>query len=553
MNRTERILAVVSVLGLAFLFVLTLITSSRFQVDQSYYQQAEHSRLILVTVQDLNRGLLNAESAQRGFLLTSRSLYLGSYAKGVNTAQSALNELDQELVNEPAQRRNVAELRSLVQAKLTELNRTVEMEKAHRHAEALAIVQSDSGKDLMDQIQQIYGSLLRNERGRLQQRSLAIQTARLMTTHLFRAGLVAMALLFFTTAFFIRRSLTVQRSAIEALQLSELRLAEKEHMLRTITDNLPALISYTDAQQVIRFSNQTYGKWLNLDPARTLGRRLNEVLSEDMYRHREPSIRSALAGNATEFQAILDLPDGQRHHQVSYIPDIRPDGQVVGFFALTMDITALKTVEAQLAHLARHDTLTGLPNRRYFEEKLSDLLLQHEARPFAILLLDIDLFKAVNDGYGHAAGDAALMHVADCLKASVRVSDTVARLAGDEFIVLLPGLSTRSDAEMIARKINNHISSTSAGLDGIPTITVSIGVAFASDAGVTAEALYACADRALYNAKHASRDTFAMMDCNVVEMLERPSRRGRKTASEPPEIAAQEASAVRLPRHDLSS
>ena len=192
-----------------------------------------------------------------------------------------------------------------------------------------------------------------------------------------------------------------------------------------------------------------------------------------------------------------------------------------------MDITALKTIEAQLARLARHDTLTGLPNRRCFEERLSELLLQHEARPFAMMLLDIDHFKAINDRHGHAAGDAALTHVADCLKASVRVTDTVARHAGDEFVVLLPGLSTRDDAEMIARKINARIRSECAGLEDNSQITVSIGVAYASEAGVTAEALYASADSALYNAKHAGRDTFIVIDCNVVEMAERPTRRRR--------------------------
>ena len=104
---------------------------------------------------------------------------------------------------------------------------------------------------------------------------------------------------------------------------------------------------------------------------------------------------------------------------------------------------------------------------------------------------------------------------------------------------------------MIARKINNHVSSTSTGLDSIPGITASIGVAYASEAGVTAGALYACADRALYNAKHASRNTFVVMDCNVVEMQERPSRRGKKTASEASEIAAQDAAP--FPRHSNPS
>lgn len=544
MNRTERILAAISVLGLAFLFLLTLVTSSRFQTVAYETEQADRSRVILIAVQNLNRGLLSAESAQRGFLLTSNPRYLDSYSKGVDAAQSALNEIAQRLDNDSAQRGNIARLRALVQAKLDELNQTVQLEKVHRHTEALAVVKTDSGKALMEQIQSICGTLLESERGRLQRRSVAIQAGRLMTTRFFRAGLIGMALLLIATAFLIRRSRTAQRSAIEALRLSEARLAEKEHMLRTITDNLPALIAYTDADEVVRFSNQTYKTWLDQDPAQSLGRRLIDVMGAEMYEGREPKIRSVLDGNLTEFQTVLDLPDGPRHLQVSYIPDLTPDGRVAGFFGLTMDITALKTVEAQLEQLARHDTLTELPNRRYFEERLSDLLLHHEERPFAMLLLDVDRFKTINDHYGHAMGDASLRHVADCLKASVRVSDTVARLAGDEFVVLLPGLCARGDAEMIARKINHLVRSTCANCDGDPEITVSIGVAYACEAGVTAEALYSCADKALYRAKHSGRDTFSSMDCNVVGIMDRPARRRRAGAPDLLEAAAQVASAA---------
>jgi GGDEF domain-containing protein len=109
-----------------------------------------------------------------------------------------------------------------------------------------------------------------------------------------------------------------------------------------------------------------------------------------------------------------------------------------------MDITALKRIEAQLEHLARHDTLTGLPNRRHFEERLSEFLLQSEQESFALMYLDIDHFKTINDAYGHATGDAALKYFSECLRTCVRGTDTIARLAGDEFVVLLPGASQES-------------------------------------------------------------------------------------------------------------
>lgn len=455
MNRSQRILASVSVAGLALLFVLALMISFQFQSAGYYSDQAEHSRGILIAVQNLNRGLMKAESGQRGLLLTAKASYLDSYLKGVTASQAALLEIARQLKDDHAEHEQLATLRDLVQAKLDELSETVELEKTHRHFEAIAIVQSDRGQDLMDQIQQINGKLLDNERVRLGEHSTAIQAVRLLTGRLFRAGLIGMAVLCTTTIFLIWRSLAAQRIAIQALQLNEAKLAEKEHLLRTITDNLPVLISYVDSNEIVRFSNRTYKTWLNRDPVQALGRSLVEVMGPEMYFSRQENIRNVLAGRLTEFQAVLDLPDGPRHHQVTYLPDTTSDGRVAGFFGLTMDITAMKRIEAQLERLARHDILTGLPNRRHFEERLSEFLLQRENGPFALMFLDIDHFKAINDAYGHATGDAALKHFSECLKACVRATDRIARLAGDEFVVLLPGLHGRADAEMVARKIIN--------------------------------------------------------------------------------------------------
>jgi diguanylate cyclase (GGDEF)-like protein len=525
MSRAQRVLAYISVAGLALLFALALVISYQFQSAGYDWDQAERSRGILVAGQSLNRGLVKAESAQRGFLLTSKAGYLDSYLKGVTASQGALTDLARQLKDNKTEEDQLATLGNLVEAKLHELDETVELEKAHRHSEAIAIVQSDLGKDLMDQIQQITGKLLSDERGRLGEHSSAIQAGRLLTGRLFRAGVIGMAVLCTFTIFLIRRSLAAQRSAMQALQRNEAKLAEKEHLLRTITDNLPVLISYIDSDEVVRFSNLTYKTWLNRDPAQALGRRLIDAMGPEMYADRRDHIRNVLAGNLTEFLAVLDLPDGPRHHQVTYLPDMTPDGRVAGFFALTMDITPMKRIEAQLEELARHDTLTGLANRRHFEEKLSEFLFQRERGPFAMMFLDIDQFKAINDAYGHAAGDAALKHFGHCLNVCVRATDTVARLAGDEFVVLLPGLRAKDDAERIARKIIQKARLGFAVNGKTLTLTTSIGIAYARDAAVTSEELFASADHALYTAKNADRDRFELVECNAIEVGRRPSRR----------------------------
>jgi diguanylate cyclase (GGDEF)-like protein len=202
-----------------------------------------------------------------------------------------------------------------------------------------------------------------------------------------------------------------------------------------------------------------------------------------------------------------------------------------------MDITAMKRIEAQLEQLARHDTLTGLPNRWHFEERLSEYLLKREQGPFALMFLDIDHLKAINDAYGHATGDAALKHFSECLKACVRATDTIARLSGDEFVVLLPGLHNRADAEMVARKI---IKKTRLGftVNGRTlNVTASIGIAYAREAAVTPDALFASADEALYAAKNGDRDTFKVMECNGIDPSQPHSRR-RSDARQRNEVGA---------------
>ena len=165
------------------------------------------------------------------------------------------------------------------------------------------------------------------------------------------------------------------------------------------------------------------------------------------------------------------------------------------------DVTERREYEARLRHLADHDALTGLLNRRAFEEALD----AHVARvrrygaAGALLLLDLDGFKDVNDTHGHHAGDALLVRVADTLGVRLRETDVLARLGGDEFAVLLPMESAQA-AELVARALVDVVR----GLDA--DVTASVGVAVVAAGDVTAEGLMIDADRAMYAAKGAGRD-----------------------------------------------
>ncbi len=161
--------------------------------------------------------------------------------------------------------------------------------------------------------------------------------------------------------------------------------------------------------------------------------------------------------------------------------------------------------------MALYDELTGLPNRRLFFERLNTFI-QHGSRyrtEFGLLYIDLDGFKEVNDGLGHASGDAVLSEVAARLNRTVRDSDTVARLGGDEFGVIMPTLNTREKAEIVAGKIISALSPPIPLPQGEARIGVSIGISFFPSTTGNGDDLLRQADEAMYRSKSRGKNTFS--------------------------------------------
>lgn len=170
---------------------------------------------------------------------------------------------------------------------------------------------------------------------------------------------------------------------------------------------------------------------------------------------------------------------------------------------------ALTQANAELLSLATHDGLTGVYNRRRFDEKISEyvLLSRRSGRPFALLLIDADHFKRINDTYGHAIGDEVLQQLAQLIQSSVRTTDFVARYGGEEFAVLLPEIAQPDTPEVVAEKIRAAVAQ--AQFPGVGQVTVSIGLGLADPADNTHTALIKRVDQQLYQAKAAGRNQVA--------------------------------------------
>lgn len=286
-----------------------------------------------------------------------------------------------------------------------------------------------------------------------------------------------------------------------------------------VVDHITAMVAYWDLNQVCRFANNAYWAWFGRTRDEVVGRTMQEVLGP-LYALNLPYIEAVLSGETQVFERAIPIPSGTgyRHSIATYIPDI-VEGRVQGFFVHVADVTPLKLLQQQLEeanqraeHLALHDFLTGLPNRRLFEDRLTTAISmsKRNSQVTGLLAIDMDDFKKVNDIYGHHAGDRLLKETASRIRLALRESDTLARIGGDEFVVVAVNVTSQAAAEGLAARILEAGSRPLSCDENTLLPTFSIGIAMCPDHGETSEELMRSADRALYEAKRLGKNHCAV-------------------------------------------
>ncbi|HTD28161.1 MAG TPA: diguanylate cyclase, partial [Xanthomonadaceae bacterium] len=290
----------------------------------------------------------------------------------------------------------------------------------------------------------------------------------------------------------------------------EQALVQNQRRLRAITDNIPALVVHVNTELLYTFANAKAGTVLGLDPAQIVGKHMRDVLSPAYFAKILPYAEAALRGEESHFESERQIGDNTFYYQTAMVPDFETDGTVSGLYGMSSDITQLKHTESELKLLARFDSLTGLANRFHFNERAELALARHRrnARPLALLYLDIDRFKQINDTLGHAVGDGVLQEFARRLSNCLRETDFAARLGGDEFVVLVEDADSAETPQIIARKM---IAALQLPIDVAGRelrATTSIGIAYCAGATPEMEALLLAADKALYAAKADGREIY---------------------------------------------
>jgi diguanylate cyclase (GGDEF)-like protein/PAS domain S-box-containing protein len=239
------------------------------------------------------------------------------------------------------------------------------------------------------------------------------------------------------------------------------------------------------------------------------------VLAPVERRDEIANILRAIAGgeDIRQYETERVTKDGRRVAVLLSVSPVKdPSGEIIGAATIARDITEQKRLQRELERMAHHDDLTGLANRRRFIEELE----RHVERASrygwkgAVIALDVDALKAVNDAKGHRAGDQLLVQTAARLGEALRRSDFLARLSGDEFAAILPEAGA-ADAEAVARKLVDALAANQTRIAGIRAGTASAGVALLEE-GITAEELMIRADVALYQAKRRGGNRFAVYD-----------------------------------------
>jgi len=289
--------------------------------------------------------------------------------------------------------------------------------------------------------------------------------------------------------------------------LSDLHKNQEE--LQIIMDSSPIMIFYKDTENTFIRVNKALAEATGLTKEAMEGKPVFKIYPHQTKDYWDDD-KEVIASGKSKLGIIepIDATTGPGWVQTDKIPYKDKDGRIIGIIGFSVDITERKRMEEKIQHMAYHDSLTGLPNRKLFSDRLGIALAQAQRNKeiLGIAMLDLDNFKDVNDTLGHDTGDLLLKEVAERIKAALRKGDTVARFGGDEFVLIIPELKGAEDALQVAQKIADSFHNPFLVGAHQLMVTTSIGIAIYPNDGVEETILLKNADKAMYEVKQTGRD-----------------------------------------------
>jgi diguanylate cyclase (GGDEF)-like protein/PAS domain S-box-containing protein len=300
---------------------------------------------------------------------------------------------------------------------------------------------------------------------------------------------------------------------------AEKELNETKQFLNSIIENIPIAVVVKDVTtRKFILVNRTFETMLKVSRAEVLGKTVFDIYRTKDAERIDAADNAALAADmgAHTNDYEIEMPGGESRILATNRIVVRDgEGNAKHLVVVIDDITERKKSDERIAFMAHHDVLTGLPNRLAVMEKIEEAVARHRRRgdSFAILLLDLDRFKHVNDTLGHAVGDALLRETASRLKASLRETDVLARLGGDEFAIVQDSENNqREAASALANRVIEIVSRPFKIEGNEVNIATSVGIALGPEHASNSDSLMKMADLALYRAKSAGRNGYRFFD-----------------------------------------
>lgn len=338
--------------------------------------------------------------------------------------------------------------------------------------------------------------------------------------------------------FILMRDITHQKQSVDLLKVSEV-------LLQQTVSHVPVALALVDAEWKYLMTSATWGPQFKIKTADLKGLKHTEVMPD--FPHNLTVLEQRLKGGESMKgqEEEFTIQGEQEWLNWEVHPWRDTYGNVGGYIMVAEVVTEkvqeknqIETERKQAKMLAYHDTLTGLPNRQLFNDRLN-MALAHAYRQLgkvSLMFLDLDGFKAVNDNLGHDAGDLLLKQVSSRLKECVRQTDTVARLGGDEFTIVLNGVGTREDVDMVAKKIIERVSEPYDLNGKEANISTSIGISLYPEFTSSAVDMVKQADEAMYVAKHSGKNDFRYFDQVTSKIKPEEEQKQTSAQEEQPEV-----------------
>ena len=558
-------LATFWVAALALLIVGTLSIRSLLELDRQM-DAVQHNYQVIEQTEHLLTDMIDVQSGQRGYIITGLDEFFNTYHESRLDALQALQELRRLTADNPARQQHIDELEQQIARRLDIAHELIELRRT-RGFKAAQESLTLGGKVVMDQIRQVLNNIEAEEQQQLAEHNQRKQDSiRLTLASIGVFGGLAIFVVGFAGVR-IRREIiqrSAERSSIEMLNADlesrAVELAAARHRAETselfksaILEQAGHAIISTTPEGIITTFNQTAERMLGYttkemvglqtpalfhDPAEVAARA--QEFSTELEVAIEPGFEVFVAKTrrnlANEYEWTYIRKDGTRLPVLLTVTALRDTADAItGFLGMAVDIAERKRVEAELhqkqiqlhqaleelrqheetiLQLALHDELTGLPNRRLFYDRLETALA--EARRYqlkvAVAFIDLDLFKEINDKFGHEVGDKFLVAIAEKIKSVPREMDTCARLGGDEFALVLSNVEGQDQIALVAKRILGSLDGKLI-IDGIQLqASASIGIAIFPHDADDAATLLKLADMAMYRSKEEGRNTYRFWD-----------------------------------------